>query len=55
VKILLGVDPGIHGGLAIVAIDDGAAPQLIDAIEFRSLASARKSVSTFSLCASLGS
>lgn len=31
-KSLLGVEPGIHGGLAIVAIDDGAAPQLIDAI-----------------------
>jgi hypothetical protein len=33
VKILLGVDPGIHGGLAIVAINDGAEPQLIDAID----------------------
>ena len=32
-KMLLGIDPGIHGGLAIVAIDDGAAPQLIDAID----------------------
>ena len=31
---ILGVDPGIHGGLAIVSIDDnGAAPQLIDAID----------------------
>jgi crossover junction endodeoxyribonuclease RuvC len=30
---ILGVDPGIHGGLAIVVIDDGAAPQLIDAID----------------------
>jgi len=30
---LLGVDPGIRGGLAIVSIDDGAAPQLIDAID----------------------
>jgi crossover junction endodeoxyribonuclease RuvC len=29
----LGVDPGIHGGLAIVAIPDGAAPQLLDAID----------------------
>ena len=28
-----GVDPGIHGGLAIVAIEDGAAPQLVDAID----------------------
>ena len=30
---ILGVDPGIHGGLAIVVIDDGAAPQLVDAID----------------------
>ena len=30
---ILGVDPGIHGGLAIVAIDDGAAPQLVAAID----------------------
>jgi crossover junction endodeoxyribonuclease RuvC len=31
--IILGVDPGIHGGLAIVAIDNGAAPQLVEAID----------------------
>jgi crossover junction endodeoxyribonuclease RuvC len=31
---ILGVDPGIRGGLAIVAIDaNGAAPQLVDAID----------------------
>jgi hypothetical protein len=30
---VLGVDPGINGGLAIVAIDNGAAPQLVDAID----------------------
>jgi crossover junction endodeoxyribonuclease RuvC len=30
---LLGIDPGIHGGLAIVEIIDGAAPKLIDAID----------------------
>jgi crossover junction endodeoxyribonuclease RuvC len=30
---VLGVDPGIHGGLAIVFIDNGAAPQLLDAID----------------------
>src|SRR5262249_46648624 len=28
-----GIDPGIHGGLAIVELVDGAAPQLIDAID----------------------
>ena len=30
---VLGVDPGIRGGLAIVSINDGAAPQLVDAID----------------------
>jgi len=30
---ILGVDPGIHGGLAIVVLNDGAAPQLITAID----------------------
>jgi crossover junction endodeoxyribonuclease RuvC len=30
---ILGIDPGIHGGLAIVDINSGAAAQLIDAID----------------------
>jgi crossover junction endodeoxyribonuclease RuvC len=30
---ILGVDPGIYGGLAIVDIVDGAAPHLLDAID----------------------
>ena len=30
---ILGVDPGIHGGLAIVEINNGAAPQLIDVVD----------------------
>jgi crossover junction endodeoxyribonuclease RuvC len=31
---ILGIDPGIHGGLAIVSVAaNGAAPQLIDAID----------------------
>jgi len=30
---VLGIDPGVHGGLAIVAINDGVAPQLVDAID----------------------
>jgi crossover junction endodeoxyribonuclease RuvC len=30
---ILGVDPGIRGGLAIITVNDGAAPQLIDAID----------------------
>ena len=31
--IVMGVDPGIHGGLAIVAVEDGAAPRLVEAID----------------------
>src|SRR5262249_30948717 len=30
---ILGVDPGIRGGLAIVLVNDGTAPTLIDAID----------------------
>jgi crossover junction endodeoxyribonuclease RuvC len=30
---VLGVDPGIHGGLALVEIDDGTAPALLEAID----------------------
>src|SRR5262245_64021370 len=30
---VLGVDPGIHGGLALVNICDGGAPVLVDAID----------------------
>jgi hypothetical protein len=28
-----GCDPGIHGGQAVVVLEDGAAPQLFDAID----------------------
>jgi crossover junction endodeoxyribonuclease RuvC len=31
--IVLGIDPGVHGGLAIVAVDNGAAPRLVEAID----------------------
>src|SRR6516162_3261093 len=30
---ICGIDPGIRGGLAIVDINDGAAPQLVGAID----------------------
>jgi crossover junction endodeoxyribonuclease RuvC len=30
---ILGVDPGLTGGIAIVEVIDGAAPQLVDAID----------------------
>jgi crossover junction endodeoxyribonuclease RuvC len=33
VTTIVGVDPGVRGGLAIIAVDDGAAPRLIDAID----------------------
>jgi Holliday junction resolvasome RuvABC endonuclease subunit len=31
--IVVGIDPGIRGGLAIVAVEDGAAPRLVEAID----------------------
>ena len=30
---VLGIDPGAHGGPAVVEVNDGAAPELIDAID----------------------
>jgi Holliday junction resolvasome RuvABC endonuclease subunit len=30
---ILGIDPGVHGGMAIVSFDDGAAPQLVSATD----------------------
>jgi crossover junction endodeoxyribonuclease RuvC len=30
---VLGVDPGVRGGMAIIELDNGAAPRLIDAID----------------------
>jgi hypothetical protein len=39
---VLGVDPGIHGGLAIVEISDGTAPQLVDAIDIPTVGTAAK-------------
>ena len=30
---ICGIDPGIRGGLAIVLVNDGAAPRLVDAID----------------------
>jgi hypothetical protein len=50
---ILGVDPGIRGGLAIVELNNGAAPRLIDTIDIPVVGVGAK-LSTFSLCA-LGS
>jgi predicted RNase H-like nuclease (RuvC/YqgF family) len=40
--IILGVDPGIHGGLAIVAAEDGAAPRLVEVIDIPVIGTAAK-------------
>jgi crossover junction endodeoxyribonuclease RuvC len=32
-RLILGIDPGIRGGLSILVIEDGTAPQLVDAID----------------------
>jgi crossover junction endodeoxyribonuclease RuvC len=32
-NLFLGIDPGVHGGLAVVEIADGAAPVLVEAID----------------------
>jgi crossover junction endodeoxyribonuclease RuvC len=39
---ILGCDPGVHGGLAIVEINDGAAPQLVDAIDVPTIGTGAK-------------
>jgi crossover junction endodeoxyribonuclease RuvC len=39
---VLGVDPGIHGGLAIVEINDGAAPALLEAIDIPTVGAGAK-------------
>jgi crossover junction endodeoxyribonuclease RuvC len=31
--IIMGVDPGIRGGLAVVAVEDGVAPRLVEAVD----------------------
>jgi hypothetical protein len=30
---VVGIDPGVRGGLAIISIDNGAAPRLVEAID----------------------
>jgi len=30
---ILGIDPGIHGGCAIVMVHDGAKPEVVDIID----------------------
>ena len=50
--VILGADPGLHGGLAIVAIDNGAAPRLVEAIDIPVVGEkARERVDALALCA----
>jgi crossover junction endodeoxyribonuclease RuvC len=39
---VLGIDPGVHGGLAIVAINDGVTPALVDAIDVPTIGTGAK-------------
>ena len=39
---ILGIDPGIHGGLAIVDVVDGAAPLLINATDIPTIGAGAK-------------
>jgi crossover junction endodeoxyribonuclease RuvC len=49
---ILGVDPGIHGGLAIVEILDGATPVLLDAADIPTIGiKAKERVDAAALCA----
>jgi Holliday junction resolvasome RuvABC endonuclease subunit len=41
-KLFLGIDPGVHGGLAVVEITDGAAPVLIECIDVPVIGSSAK-------------
>jgi transcriptional accessory protein Tex/SPT6 len=36
---ILGVDPGIKGGCAVVVVNDGAAPDIVDIIDIPAVAS----------------
>jgi Holliday junction resolvasome RuvABC endonuclease subunit len=39
---VLGIDPGVHGGAAVIDITDGAAPQLVDAIDIPTVGTGAK-------------
>ena len=39
---ILGIDPGIRGGLAIISSNDGAAPTLVDAIDIPTVGTGAK-------------
>ena len=53
---VLGIDPGVHGGLAIVEINDGAMARLIDAIDVPVTGSgAKERVDVLATCAWIAS
>jgi Holliday junction resolvasome RuvABC endonuclease subunit len=39
---ILGIDPGVRGGLAVIELNDGAAPQLVDAIDIPTVGTGAK-------------
>jgi Holliday junction resolvasome RuvABC endonuclease subunit len=39
---IIGIDPGIHGGCAIVELENGAAPRLVDAIDIPTVGTGAK-------------
>jgi crossover junction endodeoxyribonuclease RuvC len=48
---ILGIDPGIHGGLAVVEINNGAAPQIVDTIDIPTVGvKAKERVDVLAVC-----
>jgi hypothetical protein len=47
---VLGIDPGIHGALALVNIIDGTASQLIDVLDVPVIGTGAKDASTRCWC-----
>jgi crossover junction endodeoxyribonuclease RuvC len=39
---ILGVDPGVHGGLTVLELSDGAAPRLVDAADIPTVGTGAK-------------
>jgi Holliday junction resolvasome RuvABC endonuclease subunit len=39
---IIGIDPGVHGGCAIIELENGAAPRLIDAIDIPTVGTGAK-------------
>jgi Holliday junction resolvasome RuvABC endonuclease subunit len=39
---ILGIDPGVHGGLAVIELENGAAPRLVDAVDIPTVGTGAK-------------